>query len=236
MTGDIGETVDCPNCGHPNPAWAQVCRNCGISLQRELGRPITRPTTPFPTDQASLTSVGAAVASIILAIALGLFFSAINPTQPTVGLSVSSPTPSPTPVATPTQSAKPTPKPTPTPTPRPPGTITFGTGLNRSTHKVTNPTDSFVPHEILAYSVTVPSPFGTSRLAVEVSKVVNGKETVVDPRSNNGLTVNPNLKIFGVAVPTDTLLRAYGGGGVFMLRVYRGSEKLAEGKFTLSSG
>lgn len=234
MTGDIGETVDCPNCGHPNPAWAQICRNCGISLQRDLSRPITRPTSPFPTDQASLTSVGAAVAAIVLAIALGLFLSAINPTQPTVGLSSSSPTASPTPVASPSPTA--TAKPTPTATPKPVGTLTFGTGLNRTTRQVTNATNSFSPNENFAHAVTMLQPFGVTTLYEEVARVVNGKETIVQPRTDSPVHVSASARNFGFIVPTNSLLQDWGGGGVFVMRVYRGNERIAQGQFTLSSG
>jgi hypothetical protein len=237
MIGDIGEAVECPNCGRTNPSWAQVCRNCGRSLRRDLARPVSRPVTPFPTDQASLLSVGAAVASIALAIALGMFFSAINPTQPTIGLtSAPTLTPTPRPSATATAKPTPTPRPTPKPTPKPAGTITFGLALNRSTKQVINPTDSFRPGSLFAYSVAAVQPFGVNTLAVEVSKVVNGKETVVDPRSDNPVRVSPTARIFGFVLTTNSLLQAFGGGGVFVMRVYRGSERLAQGRFTLSSG
>src|SRR6266480_1738269 len=103
MTDDTGETI-CPNCGHANPPWARICRHCGVSLSRALGRPVDAPQSPFPTDQASLLSVGAAIGSIVIAIVLGLIFSAINPTEPTVGLSSSQ-----TPTAQPSPSASATP-------------------------------------------------------------------------------------------------------------------------------
>jgi hypothetical protein len=237
MIGDIGETVECPNCGRANPSWAQVCRNCGRSLRRDLSRPVSRPVTPFPTDQASLISVGAAVASIAAAIALGLLFSAINPTQPTIGLtSAPTNTPSPSPTATPSLAPTPTPHPTPKPTPKPAGSITFGSALNRTTKQVINPTDAFSPGSLFAYSVATVQPFGVNTLAVEVSKVMNGKETVVDPRSANPVRVSPTAKIFGIVLTTNSLLKAFGGGGVFVMRVFRGSERLAQGEFTLSSG
>src|SRR5947207_15776142 len=85
MTDDSGETI-CPNCGHVNPPWARICRNCGVSLSRALGQPVSPPQSPFPTDQASLLSVGAAIGSIVIAIVLGLLFLEINYTELTVGL------------------------------------------------------------------------------------------------------------------------------------------------------
>jgi ribosomal protein L40E len=237
MIGDVDDTIECSNCGHANPSWAQVCRNCGVSLRRDLARPVTRPQSPFPTDSSSLLSLGAAVGSIVLAIFLGLFFSAINPTQPTVGLTSS---PSPTPRATPrasTASVAPTatPKATPKPTPKPVGTIKFGTGLT-SARTVTNPTTSFGPTGYFAYSVSMPAPFGVTSLSEETARVANGKETVVDPRTSNPVRVSSSAKIFGFRVSTSSLLRAWGGGGVFIMRVFRGNETIAEGQFTLSSG
>src|SRR5512146_2453972 len=120
MLDDLGETIDCPNCGRPNPGWAQVCRNCGFSLRRPATRPVGTPQRPFPTDQASLLSIGAAIGSIVLAIVLGLIFSAITPTRPTVGVS-SEPTPSPIPSFSPSGAPSPSPSAAPaTPSPTPP--------------------------------------------------------------------------------------------------------------------
>lgn len=238
MIGDVDDTIECSNCGHANPSWAQVCRNCGVSLQRDLAHPITRPQTPFPTDQASLVSLGTAVGSIVIAIVLGLFFSAINPTQPTVGISISpSPTPSVTPVPSASASAPPassTPNATPAPTAKLPGTIAFGTGLTAS-RTVTNPTTSFGPTGYFAYSVSMSQPFGVSVLSEETVRVANGKETVVDSRANNPVRVSASARIFGFRVTTSSLLRAWGSGGTFIMRVFRGNEKIAEGQFTLSA-
>ena len=237
MTDDIGETI-CPNCGHANPPWARICRSCGVSLSRALGHPVDAPQSPFPTDQASLLSVGAAIGSIVIAILLGLIFSTINPTQPTVGLATSqTPTeqPSPSPLAS--HAGSPTPRPTPTPTPKPPGRITFGTGLNRSTRQVTNPTTTFGPNGFFGHSVTMPQPFGVSTLTEEVVRVANRKETIVQSRtaSDSVVHVSPSAKIFGFLVSTDSLLRDWDGGGVFIMRVWRSNQKIAEGRFTLSS-
>ena len=238
MIGDVDDTIECSNCGHPNPAWAQVCRNCGVSLRRDLSKPITRPQSPFPTDQPSLISMGAGVGAIAAAVLLGLFFSAINPTQPTVGVTGSpSPTPSPTvAAATPTASPSASLQPTPTATPKLAGKLSFGTGLNRSTHLVTNPTTAFGPHSYFAHSVTMAQPFGVTRLSEEVVRVANGTETVVDPRSANTVRVSASATSFGFIVTTDSLLTSWGGGGSFVMRVYRGNEKIAEGAFTLSAG
>ena len=238
MTDDSGETI-CPNCGHSNPPWARICRNCGVSLSRALGQPVTAPQSPFPTDQASLVSVGTAIGSIVIAIVLGLLFSAINPTQPTVGLASSqTPTEHPSPSASASHAASPTPKPTPAPTPKPIGKITFGTGLDRSTRQVVNPTSTFAPNGFFAHSVSVPQPFGVSTVTEEVVRLVNGKETVVQSRTdpNSVVHISPSATIFGFVVSTNSLIQDWNGGGIFIMRIWRGTEKIAEGRFTLSSG
>jgi hypothetical protein len=240
MTDDIGETIDCPNCGHANPPWARICRNCGVSLSRAIGRPIDAPQSPFPTDQASLLSLGAAIGSIVIAIVLGLIFSTINPTQPTVGLASSqTPTEQPSPSASAHVAASPTPKPTPAPTPKPPGKLAFGTGLNRSTRQVIGPTTTFRPGGYFAHSVSMPQPFGVATVAEEVLRIANGKETVVQSRTDADSQVhipNSSTKVIGFIVKTDDLIAAWQGGGQFVMRVWRGNQKIAEGRFTLSSG
>ena len=238
MTDDSGETI-CPNCGHSNPPWARICRNCGVSLSRALGHAVSAPQSPFPTDQASLLSLGTAIGSIVIAIVLGLIFSTINPTQPTVGLASSqTPTARPSPSASAAHATSPTPKPTPSPTPKPIGKITFGTGLDRSTREVVNPTTTFAPNGFFAHSVSVPQPFGVSTVTEEVLRVANGKETVVQSRTdpNSVVHISPSAKIFGFVVSTNSLIQDWNGGGIFIMRIWRGNEKLAEGRFTLSSG
>jgi hypothetical protein len=232
------ETVECPNCGRSNPVWAQVCRTCGYALGRP-GFAREEPTSRVPIDQASLLSIGGAVGSIVLAIALGLGFSAMNPTPPGV---LSSSTPSATSAATPSTrpsaSANGSARATASPTPKPLGTITFGTGLNHTTRQVVNPTTSFGPDEFFAHSVTTPQPFGVSTLVEEVLRVTNGKETPVQLRSaeSSQISVSPTAKVFGFIVTTNSLITDWHGGGVFVIRVWRGDQKLAEGRFTLTGG
>jgi len=238
MTDDSGETI-CPNCGNTNPPWARICRNCGVSLSRALAQPVSAPQSPFPTDQASLLSLGTAIGSIVIAIVLGLIFSTINPTQPTVGLEGSqTPTEQPSPSAAPTHAGTPTPKPTPSPTPKPLGTITFGTELDRSTREVINPTSTFGPNGFFAHSVSMPQPFGVTTLTEEVVRVANGKETVVQSRAdpNSVIHVDATQRVFGFIVSTNSLLSDWRSGGIFIMRVWLGNQKIAEGRFTLSSG
>ena len=67
MTGD---TIECFNCGRANPAWAQVCRSCGVPIRSAAAR--SQPTGPIPTDRDSLISIGAGVGSILLAVILAV--------------------------------------------------------------------------------------------------------------------------------------------------------------------
>ena len=60
--------------GRANPEWAQVCRSCGVALRQGEAR--IAPTGRFPTDQASLISIGAVIGTILLAVLLGLGLSA----------------------------------------------------------------------------------------------------------------------------------------------------------------
>src|SRR5918999_3712331 len=137
------ETVECFNCGRPNPAWAHVCRHCGVPLRPDA--PIA-PTTGFvPTDEGSLVSLAATIGSILAAVFVGFLLSSLNPSSPTVGVTSPSPSPSPTESVAPTEEAivatstpAPTPPPTPTPVPLP-GTVAFGTGIDAN-GDVTNPT------------------------------------------------------------------------------------------------
>lgn len=235
-----GETIECPNCGRRNPAWAQVCRTCGYGFGRRRNPASMR----FPTDQASLMSLGGAVAAIVLAIILGFIFSSMNPTSPDAAFAT--PTPSPTPTASPTPLATLAPTPVPSggsgapagsATPKPVGTITFGSGLNSTTKQVINPTSTFGPNGYFAHSVTVPDPFGVTILSEGVWRVANGKETVVqDPAAGTSqIRVSSSAKIFGFIVSTNSLLQEWNGGGTFVMRIYRGNEVIAQGQFTLSA-
>jgi hypothetical protein len=228
-----GDTVECFNCGNSNPAWAQVCRSCGA--------PIVRSPTGgrgsggiFPTDQASLISIGAAVGSIVLAIVVGLVFAGIVPPAPNVA--EPTPTPIPSVSAEPSLSEAPSGSGSETPVPTPPliGTITYGYGLNTSTHEVTDPTDTFGPGTRFCYSILLTEPFGVSTLSEEVVRVeADGSLKVVQARENESVDVTPGLMIAGYNVRTNGLISAWGAGN-FIMREYRGAELIAEGRFTFT--
>lgn len=229
MTDD---TVECFNCGSPNPEWAQVCRSCGVALRHGQSRVV--PTGRVPTDRDSLTSIGAVVGTILVAVAIGLFVSSLNPTDPTVGLQTASPSPSLEESFSPSASApiaSETPVPTPTPVPLR-GQIAFGTRLDNS-GVVADPTDTFGPGMDFAYSVAVADGFGGTPIENEVARVADdGTESIVLER--DPVAVDPAASTFGFVIgETDSFLgRALGGPGTFVWRVYIGEELIAEGRFT----
>ncbi len=230
-----GDTVECFNCGNTNPAWAQVCRSCGAPIVRSAAG--GRSGGIFPTDRASLISIGAAVGSIVLAIVVGLVFAGIIPPAPNVAEATPTPTPIPSVSAEPSISAGPSTSGSETPVPTPPliGTITYGLGLNTSTHQVTGPTDTFGPGTRFCYSILLTEPFGVSSLSEEVLRVeADGSLKVVQARENESIDVTPGLKIAGYSVRTSVLISVWGIGN-FIMREYRGAELIAEGHFSFTN-
>ncbi|HJT63267.1 MAG TPA: hypothetical protein VJ839_00680, partial [Candidatus Limnocylindria bacterium] len=78
------------------------------------------------------------------------------------------------------------------------------------------------------------APFGVTQIGEGVSRINEDQtETVVIPPEDNVITgINPNALVDGFTVETNALLDAL-GPGTFVMRVYRGSELLAEGRFIL---
>ena len=230
-----GDTIECFNCGHANPSWAQVCRQCGFALGPG-NRQSSGPRGIFPTDQASLISIGAIMGAIVLAIGLGLFFAGLLPPAPNVAVETPSPTPSPTPI--PSVSLAPSVAESVAPsvvaTPALPGTITFGTGVNPDTNEVTGATTTFVAGTGWAHSIKLTQTFAVNTLQEEITRVADGK--VVQARVPNGtVRVTPSATIAGFKSGVNTTKLIEGlGTGEFVMRVYRGVELLAEGHFTLS--
>lgn len=228
-----GETVECFNCGRENPSWAQVCRFCGVPLV--AGVAAAEPGGLFPTDQRSLISMGAAIGTIVVAVIVGLIFSSLNPTDPTVGVA-GSPTPHASIVVRPSAStpvATPTPAPTPKPTPALPGKLLLGTGRNRQTCEIAGKTDTFPPGSVFAHSISLDEPFAVNALGEEISRVADGKEKVVQSRQEGQNAVSSKAKIVCYAVSTDNLIKAW-GAGTYLMRIYRGDEKIAEAAFKLT--
>jgi hypothetical protein len=232
------ETVECFNCGRPNPSWAQVCRFCGVPMHHGEAR--TAPTGPFPTDRESLISIGAVVATIVAAVVLGLVLANLNPTDPTVGIGSPSPFAEATPEPTGTLAAPPpaTPVPptaTPVPTPALPGTVAFGTGISGG--QIQGQTDTFTPGMTFAHVITMTQPFGVGAVGEQVVAVADdGTETEVVSAADNQLNVDPTAMTAGVVCCQAEELIAELGPGNFVLRVYRDQELIAEGRFILAEG
>jgi hypothetical protein len=240
MTGD---SVECFNCGRANPSWAQVCRSCGVPM-RPGGAGSQPPAGRLPTDRDSLFSIGAALATIGVAIVFGLILSGMLPEAPAV-IASASPTPSPSVGATPSQApASESNEPTARPTPELIGTLAFGGGLNQSTQEVIDQADTFASGGTFCHSISLPEAFGVDVYQEEVLKIrSSGKLTVVQKRMEGTLPVNSAASIVGWCNPTDNLIFGIPAGtgwgsGDFMLRAYRrqgGSPQLlAQGRFTLT--
>jgi hypothetical protein len=231
------ETVDCFNCGRANPAWAQVCRSCGVALRRGHARVV--PSGPFPTDRDSLISIGAVIATILGAVLLGLFVSSLNTTEAVV--SEASPTPSPTlapPTVTPTVTpvASQTAVPTPTPVPLP-ATIAFGTELGAN-RQVIDTVETFTPGMTFAHSISSTTPFGAATIGEEVVRInEDGSvgDQIVAPAGNQ-LGVDPAGTVAGfVAGDAANFVREW-GPGIYEMRVYVGETLIAKGQFRLAEG
>ncbi len=240
MTGD---SVECFNCGRANPSWAQVCRSCGVPM-RPGGAGSPPPSGPLPTDRDSLVSIGAALATIGVAIVFGLVLSGMLPEAPPVVASAS-PTPSPSIGTSPSQvPASASSEPTARPTPDLIGTLTFGRGLNQSTQEVIDKTNTFASGSTFCHSISLPQPFGVDQYQEEVLKIrSNGKLAIVQQRSVGTLPVASGSSTVGWCNPTDVLIFGVSGSdgwgtGDFMLRAYRrqgGSPQLlAQGRFKLT--
>jgi hypothetical protein len=237
MSGDTtGDTVECFNCGHANPSWAQVCRSCGYPIQ-PAGQGSGGPRGLFPTDQDSLTSIGITLGSIVLAIVVGLIFSGLIPPAPNVAEETPSPSPSSSASASVLPSGSESPAGSVVASPALPGTITFGTGWNNDTHQIVDPTTEFTAaSDGFAHSITLAAPIGVDRLQEEVVSVgADGVETVVQSRADGTVFVNATLSTDGLkSDKTVAQLIAAWGTGPHILRIYRGGELLAEGTFTFS--
>jgi hypothetical protein len=235
MTG-TGETVECYNCGRANPAWAQVCRSCGVPIRPGGG--MSAASGPIPRDRESLISMGAILASIVGAILLGLILSGMIPEAP---VTVASSTPEASRTPRPSRSFAPSGAPSGAsvePTPALIGSVTFGTGINNA-EKATGQTDTFGPGSNHCHSVALTEPFGVDTIQEEVLRVEeDGSLTEVQPRSDSNLTVDAGAQIAGFCAPggTDSLLADWGTGS-FILRNYRNPDEpelVAEGRFTLT--
>jgi hypothetical protein len=232
------ETVDCHNCGRPNPEWAQVCRSCGVPLRHGQAR--VAPTGRFPTDRDSITSIGAVIGTILLAVVIGVFVSSLNTTDATVGFEPdATPTPSATPEATPSAepSVEETAAPTPSAAPPLPGTLVFGTQLDAN-RQVTEPVETFTPGMTFVHSISSTEPFGQNSIGETVLRLNedgSSGETIVSYKQNQ-LSVAPDATSTGyVAGDAANFIRDW-GPGLYEMRIYVGDTQIAKGRFRLSEG
>lgn len=237
MSGDTtGDTVECFNCGHANPSWAQVCRSCGYPIQ-PAGQGSAGPRGLFPTDRDSITSIGITLGSIVLAIVVGLIFAGWIPPAPNVAEETPSPTPSASASASELPSISAGPSASAVASPTLPGTISFGTGWNNDTHQITGPTTTFTAASSgFAHAITLTEPIGVSKLQEEVVQILaDGTEKVVQSRADGTVIVNKDLTTDGLkaTVSVSQLINAW-GTGTHILRVYRGGVLIGEGTFTFS--
>lgn len=225
------DTIDCFNCGRENPEWAQVCRSCGVALKHGDAR--LTPSDRFPTDQASLVSIGAVLATIVLAVLVGLYVSGLNPTEPTVGLPSATPEPSIEATPEPTEEPIPTdtPAPTPVPTPTLRGTLAFGTGLDEA-RSVTGATDTFTPSMNMAYSLSIPGGFGANQMRNQISRTSEPAEVV----SDEAFVVDPASEVIGYNLGSAAGFVREWGPGEYVWRIYAGEELVAELPFRLAEG
>jgi hypothetical protein len=189
-------------------------------------------------DQGSLFAIGGALGTIVAAIIIGAIIGGILPPAPPIAVATPTPNPSASVApATPQPSIDPSASVNPSATAGPvlPGTLTFGLGLNSETQRVTNPTDTFTPGTIFAHSIELTEPFGVTQIGEAVARVnEDGSETLLIPADEeNQLAVDPEATVDGFTVDTNILLDAL-GAGTFVMRIYRGSELLAQGTFILA--
>jgi hypothetical protein len=231
-----GETVDCYNCGRANPAWAQVCRSCGVPIRP--GSATSAERGPIPRDRDSLISIGVGLAAIAGAIVLGLFLAGLIPEA---SVATATPTPEPSISILPSGSAAPAsaaPSESSSEPPRLIGNLRTGTGL-RENGRIRGRTDTFGPGMEFCHSRVVSEPFGVDRIQEEILRIEeDGTLTEVQPRLGSNLDVDPDGRIAGYCAPggTDSLIADW-GVGTFMMRDYRNEEEpelIAEARFTLT--
>lgn len=235
MTGD---SIDCYNCGRQNPSWAQICRSCGVRLDPTHTASASS-RGAFPTDQRSLTSMGAALGTILFGILVAIFLTGIDPFDPTAVRE----TPPPSVEPNPSGSLEPEPIPsasvpvaTPTPVPGPPGTLSFGTGIDPN-GQLAGATDVFGPQDTIAYTLAMPEPFGVSSVGIQVVQLQgDGSELEVIAAATNPLEVDPAATSRGVICCPATYLLNELGPGQYVMRAYNGETLIAEGRFQLSEG
>jgi len=112
--------------------------------------------------------------------------------------------------------------------------IMFGRSIDPATNTARGSADAYRPGDTLAYSVTLPEPLGVIEVLVAVERVADGgRTTVQEPTAQ---TVDPARTSFGVEVPADRLLAAWGPGTYLMsVMTASGEQPVASGRFKLET-
>ncbi len=121
---------------------------------------------------------------------------------------------------------------TPSPSQPSPLPIRFGQALDPDTNRAIQRTRRYRNGDRFAYSVTLASPPGTTDIFVKITRLGEGRGTVVQPRSVQHIL--PNVRTFAFTVRADDLLAAWGAGS-YEMRVFLrdGDVPLAVGRFML---
>ena len=121
---------------------------------------------------------------------------------------------------------------TPSPSQSSPVPIHFGQALDPDSNRAIQRTRRFRAGDRFAYSVTLARAPGTADIMVEISRLKDSGETVVQPRAVQHIL--PDTRTFAFVVRVDDLLDAWGAGSYEMRIFLEDSEvPLAAGRFTL---
>jgi hypothetical protein len=126
------------------------------------------------------------------------------------------------------------PSPSPSPSATGPLPITFGTALDPASGDAIQPTERFRASDPIAYSVRLPASPGVGTILVEIVRLAQDGETIVQEPSEQGISATSPVIGFTFAVPTSDLLDAWGAGN-YAMRIYLPgtADPIATGRFTL---
>lgn len=111
--------------------------------------------------------------------------------------------------------------------------LVFGTVLDPQTNVATGAVDAFGVADTVAYSLTLPEPLSVAEVLIAVDRVGGGDRVQVqEPTSQQ---VDPARTTFGVAVPAERLLAAWGPGTYRISVSLADGATLATGRFTLEA-
>ena len=126
------------------------------------------------------------------------------------------------------------PSPTPSPSAATALPITFGTAQDPASGEAINPTDRFRAEDPIAYSVRLAAAPGVETILVEIVRLEEDGETVVQQPATLDIDASSSVIAFTFAVPTGVLLTDWGAGD-YAMRIYLpgAADPFAAGRFTL---